>query len=218
MGIKRYVFIVTYGRSGSTLLQKVIGKAPGFYIAGENKDALFGLYDSCRSVAFAKRHVGGQVTTSGHPWYGSERLDPVQYARKLSELFVSEVIKPPEEAEVVGFKEIRYIENLELLDDYLGFIKYCFHPAQFIFSTRSPEAVANSGFWKEHPKESIIGMIEKFEMLTDQFASGNPDICYKIKYEDFTTNMDSLARLLEFLNADLSKETLQEILAIKLKH
>jgi hypothetical protein len=38
MGIKRYVFIVTYGRSGSTILQKIIGKAPGFFIAGANPD------------------------------------------------------------------------------------------------------------------------------------------------------------------------------------
>ncbi len=95
MGIKRYVFIVTYGRSGSTLLQKIIGKAPGFCIAGENKDALFGLYDSCRSVAYAKRHFGRPVTTSDNPWYGAERLDPVQYVGKLSELFVNEIIKPP---------------------------------------------------------------------------------------------------------------------------
>ncbi len=218
MGIKRYVFIVTYGRSGSTILQKIIGKAPGFYIAGENRDALFGLYDSCRSVAFAKRHVGGKVTTSGHPWYGSDRLDPVQYAMKLSKLFINEVIRPPAEAEVVGFKEIRYIENLELLDDYLGFIKHCFHPAQFIFSTRSPEAVANSGFWKEHRKESVIEMIRSFEAVTDQFAGVNPDICYKIQFEDFTTNIESLMQLLTFLKADLPREVVQEILATKLKH
>lgn len=91
MGIKRYVFIVTYGRSGSTILQKIIGKAPGFYIAGENKDALFGLYDSCRSVAFAKRHVGGQVTTSGHTWYGSENL--MKLLKFLRAKFPREAVK-----------------------------------------------------------------------------------------------------------------------------
>ena len=77
MSIRRFVFIVTYGRSGSTLLQKIIGSAPGFYIAGENKDALFGLYESCRSVAYARRHFGSSLTTSGNPWFGAERLDPV---------------------------------------------------------------------------------------------------------------------------------------------
>lgn len=218
MGIKRYVFIVTYGRSGSTILQKVIGKAPGFYIAGENKDALFGLYDSCRSVAFAKRHVGGLVTTSGHPWYGSDRLDPLQYARKLAELFVNEVIRPPAEAEVVGFKEIRYIEYPKLLGDYLGFIKHCFQPAQFVFSTRNPESVANSSWWRGSPKELVIEKIRNFEAATDQFASAHPDICYKISYEDFTTNIETLVKMLKFLNADLAREAVQEILATKLKH
>lgn len=218
MGIKRYVFIVTYGRSGSTLLQKIIGKAPGFYIAGENKDALFGLYDSCRSVTYAKRHFGRSVTTSGNPWYGSERLDPVQYARKLSELFVNEVIKPPAEAEVVGFKEIRYIEYPKLLGDYLGFMKHCFQPAQFVFSTRNPEAVANSSWWKGRSKEQVIEMIRDFEESTDQFASANPDICYKISYEDFTADIQTLMKLLRFLKAELSEEVVKEILATKLKH
>jgi hypothetical protein len=218
LSIKRYVFIVAFGRSGSTILQKIIGAAPGFYIAGENQDALLGLYDSCRSVAHAKQKFGGSVTTSSHPWYGAERLDPVQYARKLCGLFIEEVIRPPAEAEVIGFKEIRYFENPKLLNDYLGFMKHSFHPAQFVFSTRNPEAVANSSWWKERPKETVIGMIRNFEALTDQFASANPEICFKIRYEDFTTNIETLMQLLKFLKADLPRDAVQEILATKLKH
>jgi hypothetical protein len=32
------IFVVTYGRSGSTLLQGVLNGIPGFLIRGENKD------------------------------------------------------------------------------------------------------------------------------------------------------------------------------------
>lgn len=142
----------------------------------------------------------------------------MQYARKLTELFVNEVIRPPAEAQVVGFKEIRYAEYPNLLQDYLGFIKHSFRPAQFVFSTRNPEAVANSGWWRARPKEQVIEMIRNFEASTDQFASANPDICCKTSYEDFTTNMESLERVLKFLGAGLSREAVQEILATKLRH
>ena len=218
MSIERFVFIVTYGRSGSTILQKIVGEEPGFYIAGENKDALFGLYESCRSVAYAKRYFGGSVTTSGDPWYGADRLNPLEYARKLSTLFIDEVIRPPAEARVVGFKEIRYIEYPKLLLDYLGFIKHAFEPAQFVFCTRDPEAVANSSWWRGRPKQSVIEMIGNFEALTDQFAAANPEKCYKIRYEDFTTNLETLMPLLKFLGADLRREVVREILATRLKH
>jgi hypothetical protein len=35
-----YVFIVTYGRSGSTLLQGVLNSIPGYLVRGENRQAL----------------------------------------------------------------------------------------------------------------------------------------------------------------------------------
>ncbi len=39
-----YLFIVTYGRSGSTLLQGILNSIPGYLIRGENRAALFHLY------------------------------------------------------------------------------------------------------------------------------------------------------------------------------
>ena len=39
-----YIFIVTYGRSGSTLLQGILNSIPGYLVRGENRQALRHLY------------------------------------------------------------------------------------------------------------------------------------------------------------------------------
>src|SRR5262245_42168913 len=44
-----YVFVMTYGRSGSTLLMGLLNTLPGYLIRGENDDAMKFLYDFHRT-------------------------------------------------------------------------------------------------------------------------------------------------------------------------
>lgn len=46
----RYVFVVAYARSGSTLLQAILASLVGFWMVGENADALGGLFDSVQAA------------------------------------------------------------------------------------------------------------------------------------------------------------------------
>lgn len=39
-----YLFVVTYGRSGSTLVQGLLNSIPGYLIRGENRGVLYRLY------------------------------------------------------------------------------------------------------------------------------------------------------------------------------
>ncbi len=127
------------------LLQNILNQAPGFYIAGENCDALLGLYESCRSVTYSKHTWGHQPTQSSSPWFGAERLDPASYAKQLAKVFVSEVVRPPKDARVIGFKEVRFADKPGLLLNYLEFIKYCFSPAKFILTSREPKVLPTRG-------------------------------------------------------------------------
>ena len=45
-----FVFVVTYGRSGSTLLQNVLNTIPGYCIRGENANTLAHLAKACHAV------------------------------------------------------------------------------------------------------------------------------------------------------------------------
>ena len=49
MTARDYVFVMTYGRSGSTLLMGLLNTIPGYLIRGENDDALRFLFDFHRT-------------------------------------------------------------------------------------------------------------------------------------------------------------------------
>ena len=52
-----HVFVMTYGRSGSTLLMGILNSIPGWLLRGENRHAMRHLYDFHRSGLTEKARV-----------------------------------------------------------------------------------------------------------------------------------------------------------------
>ena len=106
-----YVFIVTYGRSGSTLVQKILNSIPGYCVRGENNNGLFYIYQVWREMTQARAIVAlrrqKRQSESDHPWYGAELIEPDAFGHALRRTFVDEVLRPPKGTRVAGFKEIR---------------------------------------------------------------------------------------------------------------
>ena len=48
------VFVITYGRSGSTLMQGILNSIDGFHIKGENNGFVFKLFESYQLLVNAK--------------------------------------------------------------------------------------------------------------------------------------------------------------------
>ena len=74
----RYVFVVSYGRSGSTLLQSAINSTPGTQLRGENCNILYSLY---RAVASAELTILGRARhpeprRPDHPWFVGVQFHP----------------------------------------------------------------------------------------------------------------------------------------------
>lgn len=218
-GVKpRYAFIVTYGRSGSTVLQKIIASISGCHFNGENSDALAGLWASYRS-ACATRSEQGDVprTRSGDPWRGAHLIDPQSYNRKLASLFVDEILRPPPDAALIGFKEVRYFDHGEALPDYLDYIRTTFAPALLIFNRRDPVAVANSAWWKNHPAD-IAAEVRRFDAQTDLYARLYPAETIIVDYDAFCRDPDHLRPLFERLGADFDRGRLAGLMAERLNH
>jgi hypothetical protein len=64
--LKGSVFIVTYGRSGSTLLQSMLQTIPGIHLSGENYGALLKLRE-VSSCAVRMKQIWGQKVN--HPGF-----------------------------------------------------------------------------------------------------------------------------------------------------
>ena len=74
------ILIVTYGGSGSTLLQGVLNSLPNVVVRGENCDFCWGLYQAWKALCLAKQNWGNDESSSAtHAWFGAARLDPDRF-------------------------------------------------------------------------------------------------------------------------------------------
>lgn len=76
--------MVTYGRTGSTLLQGLLNAIPGYWIYGENGGFLLTLQESYAALPFAHRHMTDPTNDKAtHAWFGSSRYDETSMTRKF---------------------------------------------------------------------------------------------------------------------------------------
>jgi hypothetical protein len=148
----RYLTVVTYGRTGSTVLQAALNALPGVVVRGENYSALRGLNAYVQALAeTADRHHAGKP---GHPWYGSARLDPAAVVADLREHVLNTVLRPRADTTWIGFKEVRYepghFAGYDDLLNYLLFLDKLFPGIAYVFNVRNPQDAARSGWWPDN--------------------------------------------------------------------
>jgi hypothetical protein len=215
---RRYAFIITYGRSGSTLLQKIIASAPGTHFVGENNDALAGLFASYRAALEARSGEGAfRRGKTGDPWRGAHLIDPDEYNRALVDAFVKHIIRPPSSARLVGFKEIRYFDHKADLEAYLDYIRMSFSPCTLIFNKRRATDVARSGWWKDNATD-VVSEVEHFDGRVAAYAAAHPGDCVSVDYDAYIRDPSALAPLFRRLGITLEDRTILDVLGEKLNH
>lgn len=230
-----YVFVVTYGRSGSTLTQSLLNSIPGYCIRGENGNLTYHL---SRAVAVTstwdnyqwrradrnkpeedqRAFLKGIIGTPGDPWYGAENVDPQHFSRSLMNVFVRDILAPPKGTRVSGFKEIRFHEDKMFFPSYLENMKNTFPNARFVFQTRNPENVSKSSWWGDRKKSDVMEMIRNAERLFQEFSDRNPDVCFTVEYERYAEGSQYVSELFDFLGEKIDEKAVSKVLNVKLKH
>lgn len=217
-----YVFIVTYGRSGSTLIQALLNRIPGYQIRGENNNALAHLVRAWLAISNAKPMVGlrrlGTASPPDHPWYGAERVCPDVLGRHLAETFVCSILQPDPGVRVSGFKEIRFHDHPKLFPHYMRFIRSFFPNSRFVFNTRSHAAVAQSGWWKTVDPAVVFAELKTAERLFSTYAKNHPSHSITLHYDDYATAPDALAPLYDFLGEEMDMDRVKQVFATRLNH
>ena len=219
------LLIVTYGRSGSTLLQGVLNSMPGVLVRGENYNLCYGLHLSHKALLASKEEFGGDYSRKvEHPWYGSSLLDPARFIADARTLVMNQLLQGPEAqgAKVVGFKEIRYNagtlnapgeEGFERrLHDYLDFLGQLFPRLGLVVLTRPHDQVANSFWWKKYTPQQVDKLLTEFESATASFR--NPAVkTYRIDYMDVTRQTPVLRGLFDFVGVPYDAERVGQVLS-----
>jgi len=216
---QNHVFIVTYGRSGSTVLQRILQSIDGYFIRGENNNTLFPLFLAYRRAFEARHGHGNSDHHASDPWYGANNIDPETFAQNLVELFVRDIVQPPTSARVVGFKEIRFHEAGEdLFEPYLDFIAANFPASKFIFNMRRWQDVAKSSWWATMDPSRVRAIIEDADKMYTNYAAKHPETSLVMQYESFVGNPDAFAPLFAFLGEPYKPDDVAELLGDRLLH
>ena len=215
-----YLFVVTYGRSGSTLLQGILNAIPGYVIRGENRQMLLHLHEFHRMGAAEKREqrrqerkndlpVGG--STPVRPFYGMDNFKVQASLEDCRRLALDTVLRPEPDTRVTGFKEIRWdVEDVEDLDRYVTWLSKVFPGARFLVNTRDLSAVAQSKWWADMPDagERLADTEKRLLGLADSLG----DDAFHVHYDDYVADPRALVPLFEWLGEEYDEPRVRGVL------
>ncbi|MDP1876141.1 MAG: sulfotransferase [Actinomycetota bacterium] len=219
----RFVTVVTYGRTGSTVIQAALNALPGVVVRGENYAAMRGLYAYAQSIEeTADRHHAGKAT---HPWFGSARLSPSDVLADLRRHVVDTVLRPRTDTRWIGFKEVRYepghFESYDLLLDYLLFLGKLFPGLRYLINVRDPATAARSGWWPGNANAAEV-LTTTREWLTDAMADLTGILgdgrAALVDYDGWNGRPDVLSTAFGSLGLPADDAAVREVVLARLEH
>lgn len=218
----KHVFIVTFGRTGSTALLKVLNEIDGACIRGQNGALLSSLAEASASLADRQRErSGNRSKLPGNPWYGIQEAEPDVFATSLAESFTRHVLRPPPGTRITGFKEIAYTDETltdRAFEATLDFMLTRFDDPRIVFLTRDPEEASHSGWWQDRDHDVVIDVLQMTIERFERAHAACPDRSFMIDHSEFDRNPAGLRPLIDWLGEDLADAALAGALEERLLH
>jgi hypothetical protein len=206
-----YVFVVTYGRSGSTLLAGILNSIPGYLIRGENRDALHHLFLFHQTLADERARVGqdnGRQRT--HPFYGIGDVPLDRSLDGIRALVLDTVLRPKKDTRVTGFKEIRWYHSD--LPEYVAWLRDVFPEARFLVNTRDHAGVLKSGWWAEGDHAAGLAAAEAGILAVAETLG---DAAYQVHYDDYVADPSVLRGMFEWLGEPWDEQAVRAVMSRK---
>jgi hypothetical protein len=210
-GDYEYVFVVTYGRSGSTLLQAVLNSTPGVLIRGENRALAYHLHKFHDTAVNEAARVGNAARRRMNPFFGIRDYPAELALTRARELLLDTVLRPEAGTRVLGFKEIRWYQDD--LPAYLDFMRQVFPGARFVVNTRRLEDVARSSWWSqdEHALEKLVEIEQRMLAATDALGSA----AYRVRYDDYVDDPGMLRGLFDWLGLPFDENRVRAVFSTR---
>lgn len=207
----RSLYVVTYGRSGSTLLTGYLSKLPGIDLKGENYLFPLPLADAEARLAdaVALKYRGRQRSSS--PWYGSHLFNLERWQRDVRRALLNQLYPRQPIPKTIGFKEIRWWYRLseQDFDRKLQWLVGIRPPGGIVFLTRDLDKTMAGAWWAtqsdEDRAQSRAGL-ERFETLALRYAAEHPDHSVHVTYEDFTASAEPARKICAMLGTPFDEK------------
>lgn len=232
---KGFVFVATYGRSGSTLLMKLLNSIQGACVRGESGNSLTPVLSSIYSLKSNYNvnirrtelrkdpedrtpHWQKILGTVDDPWYGAENIDVTGYANSVLDSFVRYILCPPQQVSFLGFKDIHFHESGAQFEPIMSCLLEFFPNSKIIFLTRDLEDVSSSGWWKTIEKAAVVKNLGKANDLFHTFHETNKDRTMMFDYGEYSDRENGVRRIFDFLGAEFDRKKVDEIMDVRLNH
>jgi Sulfotransferase family len=210
----RHIFLITYGRSGSTLLNGILNSIPGICMRGENFNTLAHLGRAVETATeTAENALDPDVPAL--PFYGATLVDPEGFRRKLVAAFVDHILRPPSDAVAIGLKEIRCDVTEMSEAEYIRYIAFLFKSFErccILFNSRKWIDVAQSGWWPEDPL--AVEHLRESEERFRRTMRLHPDSTFWVEYDRYIRDPDALRGLYAFLGAEFDRAAIEQVLQV----
>ena len=184
-----FVFVVTYGRSGSTLVQGLLNALPGTTVRGENGFFVWELFEAHRrATSFAEAHASHRPRKVESAFYGAhlvteERIEPLERSLLLG-LLINEKRRRPAH---VGFKEVLWHRiPPEDTEEFFGWFERVFPGSRYVLNTRAMEDASSSGFWRSYDRDEALAAMRRVVEIQDYLRATRPERVFDTRYEVIT--------------------------------
>ncbi len=209
-----HLFIVTYGRTGSTLLLGILNADPQIRIMGENSGLFQEIWHSLKTLGDLRKqslNIDEDTPLHPHPYYGATSFPFELFRTELTGL-LGRFLPDDPSITTTGFKEVRY--DMPDLENYLDFLKSHFANTRFVFLTRDHDAVINSGFYKNVHPDHLRDYLCVIEQRFQNYAASDPAESFQITYKDLMS-FDRIRELFSFIGHTASEESWRDVVSTK---
>lgn len=193
-----FIFVVTFGRSGSTLVQGLLNTMPRTLVRGENGFYVAHLFRASAAAEdlWEQRHDGARAKNVVSAFYGIRFSRPERFVKSFRALILANLFGPEDRTayDRVGFKEVHWhqIEPDET-EAFFTWFEKVFPGARYILNTRDMEAAAGSGFWQRRDADANVAAMARVLEIQQFLRETRPDQVIETRYEEITSDDDAVS-------------------------
>lgn len=217
--------VLSYPRTGSTVLQRLINTSDNFTCIGEKPLVINHLYSFFASVNDAKTIVpnglfpGIPIDDDRNPVYLSDKVDLDLLAHDIKDLYLKHILGASQ-SQNVGWKEtfISPYPNVSLANRQIKFIRRLFPDMLFILNVRDPYQCSLSPIWQCVP-DALDELTQTRNWIIQSYKDGLfGSNSILLDYDHWSVDSSDLINQLISVGINLDIEKSNKVLSEKLNH
>jgi hypothetical protein len=232
-----HIIIVSYPRSGTTVIQRILNRAEGTVVRGETIGSIVHLAEYVKLLEDMRSAVVPLLVpdippnSDKNPMYGHDGIDTDLIVDSMRHAIEFGTLSCPQGTFRLGWKE-NFINPKNLGHQksvyVLQFIQRLFPNIKFVFNTREPEMMKTSAIWKNkiNPVEEILECKSFIESVYGSGVLGAENTTL-LEYETWAGGLDYehgkgdaeyVQRQLAQIGIYVSRDDIREVLDEYLTH